>query len=278
MTSVYGYHNYMVDNVNRHHHSASYYAPGQMPQAPYDMYGMPGQHQMPYQPGYRVPPPQGYYAAPLPQMAPPAVQEESQPVTGGVTSVLDYDLSIMSKFIGYLAFRLFARGDTDNSKFSSTLKSVLSAVRLPLSSLILSSYYMLQKYEKEPITFNNNSDDYIFQTVVLSLVLANKANDDNTFTNKSWSDATGLKTSESTTPTYQQRMDYFQQPYWNYEYQSAGFDQHPHTRYGHNKSYSLHLEPDYCARTGSYQRNMYCSCRFCSSPARVDWSYTAAVC
>lgn len=125
-----------------------------------------------------------YYAPP-----PPAHQDA---VTGGVCAVLDYDFEIMTKFVAYLAHRLFNRRDTENPRFLSQLKTVLGAVRLPKSSLILACYFLLERYEKNTNLFAAATDDCVYQTTVLSLVLANKANDDHTFTNKSWSDATGL--------------------------------------------------------------------------------------
>ncbi|KAH3682363.1 hypothetical protein WICPIJ_006677 [Wickerhamomyces pijperi] len=135
-----------------------------------------------------------YYGQPQAQ-----AQAQQQPaaepqVTGGVSSVLDYDLDIMSKFTTYLAFRLFDRKDTGNTQFVASLKSVLSSVRLPLSSLILSNYFLLEKFELDSTLFqaHGNELEKIYEFIVISLILANKANDDNTFTNKSWSCATGL--------------------------------------------------------------------------------------
>lgn len=121
-------------------------------------------------------------------------QVQQPQVNGGVASVLDYDLDVMSKFTTYLAFRLFDRKDTNNTQFINSLKTVLSSVRLPLSSLILSNYFLLERFELDSSLFQSHSNNLekIYESVVISLILANKANDDNTFTNKSWSCATGL--------------------------------------------------------------------------------------
>jgi hypothetical protein len=132
--------------------------------------------------------------------APPSYSQQShvhQPqqqevVTGGVSSVLDYDLNIMAKFLAYLSHRLFNRADTDNAYFIQQVKHVLGAVRLPKSSLMLACYYLLQRYEEDTSLFAVSSDEVVYQTTVISLLLSNKANDDHTFTNKSWSDATGI--------------------------------------------------------------------------------------
>ncbi|CCH44792.1 PHO85 cyclin CLG1 [Wickerhamomyces ciferrii] len=274
-------------------------------------------------------------------------QQQQEAVTGGVSSVLDYDLNIMSKFTTYLAFRLFGRSDTKNEKFASSIKSVLSATRLPLSSLILANYYLVQKYEVDSYSFQQNSDEKIYQIVILALVMSNKANDDNTFTNKSWSDATGLnvklinflevqwldlidwKLHDTDMERYDELMIQYKKYADNYnspiQYHSRSISSEPISpilsssgsqfsprdysspsrfdnfsnsnnwyttsssnsssnyynhyqprAYSHNRSYS-YQEPEYCTRTGSYQRMMYCSCHYCSTPTRpVDWSYNLA--
>lgn len=289
---------------------------------------------------YQVPQ-QQQYAQPQQQQQQQEQQGE-QAVTGGVSSVLDYDLSAMSKFATYLAFRLFARSDTENTKFVSSLKSVLSATRLPLSSLILANYYILQKYELDPASFNNSADELIYQNVVISLVLANKANDDNTFINKSWAAATGLSvklinvleanwlnlldwklhdvqmekydelmlqfnryskgnttpqrssryvrdpispilpsSSQSPRDNSPSRFNNYSSTNWYSEYTATtptpySYEGFAPSSYGHQKSYSFN-EPEYCSRTGSYQKMMYCTCRYCSTPPRsVDWSYNVA--
>ncbi|KAH3680498.1 hypothetical protein WICMUC_000286 [Wickerhamomyces mucosus] len=201
MASVYNYQQpyQMVDN--NHHYSSAYpshytnYQPA-APMAPFSaVQQQQQQQQAPMGYGYND------YYQPVQQQQqqqqlPVQEHHQQEEVPGGVSSVLDYDLDIMSKFTTYLAFRLFGRNDTDNFKFILSIKSVLSAVRLPLNSLILSNYFLLEKYEIQSDYFidelNTKNLELIYQNVVISLVLANKANDDNTFTNKSWSNATGL--------------------------------------------------------------------------------------
>lgn len=165
-------------------------APAHNPYVPANAYGYNNSSQY-----YQVAQPQVQQHMPQHAVQQPQVQQQEnaeQPVTGGVSSVLDYDLTMVSKFSAYLALRLFSRDDTDNMALVNRLKSVLSATRLPLSSIILANYFLVQKYELDSRSFHNNSDEIVFQVIVISLVLANKANDDNTFTNKSWSDATTL--------------------------------------------------------------------------------------
>lgn len=124
------------------------------------------------------------------QAAEPA-QQQQETVVGGVTAVLEYDIEQMNKFVCWLCYGLMKRTDNPTSVFHSTVKQVLSATRLPKSTIILSLLYLSDKMENEvePIL----DDTVAFQNVIISFVLANKFNDDNTFRNQSWSDATGLR-------------------------------------------------------------------------------------
>ncbi|OUM54979.1 hypothetical protein BVG19_g4450 [[Candida] boidinii] len=123
------------------------------------------------------------------QVAEPAQQQET--VVGGVTAILEYDIEQMTKFVCWLCYGLMKRTDNPTSVFHSTVKQVLSATRLPKSTIILSLLYLSDKMENE---VEPTLDDTVaFQNVMISFVLANKFNDDNTFRNQSWSDATGLR-------------------------------------------------------------------------------------
>lgn len=142
--------------------------------------------------------PQQLPVAPAP--APVGQAQEEAPVTGGVCAVLDYDLNSMSKYICNLAFNYFGRNDfKSNQNFERSVYNVLNATRLPLTSLLMSNHYFYKIYMKNPSMFaatnSNNSNESIYKNIIISLVLANKANDDNTFTNKSWAAATGLHAS-----------------------------------------------------------------------------------
>ncbi|GME78228.1 unnamed protein product [[Candida] boidinii] len=72
------------------------------------------------------------------QVAEPAQQQET--VVGGVTAVLEYDIEQMTKFVCWLCYGLMKRTDNPTSVFHSTVKQVLSATRLPKSTIILSLF------------------------------------------------------------------------------------------------------------------------------------------
>ncbi|KAG7882719.1 hypothetical protein KL938_003142 [Ogataea parapolymorpha] len=152
------------------------------------------QHSLSYSGGYSM---AGYYAPPSDffqqqqyQMPPPVQDQSASNATGGVSSVLDYELDQMVKFVCWLSYGLMKRTDNPTPLFHNNVKSVLSATRLPKSTIVLALLYLSEKMEgrEDPITM----DSEVFENLTISLVLANKFNDDNTFRNKSWSDATGL--------------------------------------------------------------------------------------
>ncbi|TID18171.1 hypothetical protein CANINC_003912 [Pichia inconspicua] len=126
------------------------------------------------------------------QQAPPP---PSQP-NGGVSEVLDYDIDQMLKFISWLTFGLLKKCSTPSQIFQNNLHSVLSATRLPKSTLLLAINYLSIKMDTqiEPYIVENEND--IFKIIVILLILSNKFNDDKTFKNKSWSDATNLPLAE----------------------------------------------------------------------------------
>ncbi|GME96035.1 unnamed protein product [Ambrosiozyma monospora] len=147
------------------------------------------------------PPLQPIHQQPLPQAQSQPQQKQhhqhqEQPqeqATGGVSSVLDYDMDQMVRFVCWLCYGLMKRSDNPPESFHDTVKSVLAATRLPKSSLVLALLYLSDKMAKQVVAVMDDAE--VFQNLIISLVLANKFNDDNTFRNKSWSDATGLSVS-----------------------------------------------------------------------------------
>lgn len=112
--------------------------------------------------------------------------------TGGVVAQnLDYDIHIMSNFCSWVVFSLFKCTNPNSSPhFQSLLQSVLAATRLPKSTILLGIHYVSMKIDNEAQACHVESQ--IFETLIIGLLLANKFNDDNTFKNKSWAEATGL--------------------------------------------------------------------------------------
>lgn len=139
--------------------------------------------------------------APAVAAAPAAAAVPAQP-NGGVSLVLDYDLDQMVNFLSWVTFGLLKKNSNPSLSFIKSLNSVLSATRLPKSTLLLSINYLSNRIDSgfsinhdnstNNINNNNNADDEIFKSLIISLILANKFNDDKTFKNKSWSDATNL--------------------------------------------------------------------------------------
>lgn len=139
-----------------------------------------------------------YMAAPLPLMAPPAPPvhvppaplPDHPPVSGGISQVLDYDISTMANFISWCGYGMLKQLRPALAEFKSLLVSVLYATRLSRSTIIVALEYINQRFCSHEISEMLESD--IFSKIVTSMVLANKFNDDNTFTNRSWCGATGL--------------------------------------------------------------------------------------
>ncbi|KAI5954240.1 CLG1 [Candida jiufengensis] len=135
-----------------------------------------------------IPPPQAV-SQNIPSQQQPQQQQE---VNGGINSVLEYDLNQMSSFLGWCTFGMLKQQSSPSKDFENLISSVLFATRLPKSTIIIALEYMNQRFSSKLLSANLTEHE-IFNYLVVSLVLANKFNDDNTFTNKSWCGATGLQ-------------------------------------------------------------------------------------
>lgn len=180
-----------------HNHSSSY--PMVMPPPGMGYLAPPApSHHMP------LPPVQPQLQPPVQQHPPPAQNPESQ-VNGGVREVLDYDLKLMSEFVVKNAYLVFDNDDAINVESSSVVdvftkgvSSVLNATRLPSVTIFMALDFLCKYISKLPAgveAVGGDSVNVIYQNLMIALVLANKFNDDKTFTNKSWSHATGMELS-----------------------------------------------------------------------------------
>ncbi|CAR31047.1 ZYRO0E08646p [Zygosaccharomyces rouxii] len=147
-------------------------------------------------------PPATILPLPLQQEA-PAPREEY--VNGGVNQFLDYDLDLMSEFVikkSYNAFGTDAGAvirETGSNQtvdlFTKGVFSVLSATRLPAVTIFM-ALDLLSKYVTKTHaasgSIRSGCVNVVYQNTMVAFVLANKFNDDKTFTNKSWSQATGM--------------------------------------------------------------------------------------
>lgn len=82
--------------------------------------------------------------------------------------------------------------------FTKGVSSVLNATRLPSVTIFMALDFLCKYISKLPAgveAVGGDSVNVIYQNLMIALVLANKFNDDKTFTNKSWSHATGMELS-----------------------------------------------------------------------------------
>lgn len=123
-------------------------------------------------------------------------------VTGGVSAKLDYNLEEMSEFIATKALDIMSRcpgspkpelaAQSFVDSFTKFTFQVLTATRLPKSTLILALVYLSDRWSKGNIPKTSSVIHDVYKMLVVALLLANKFHDDNTFTNKSWHEATGV--------------------------------------------------------------------------------------
>lgn len=154
----------------------------------------------------------------LPSLRPaPAVA--AAPPVGGVSATLDYDLDTMADFLATMATGVVlpAGSAPVTAGFVKFVHQVLTATRLPKATIVLALVYLSQRCadpaayrsvlascEREPATASTpaatlgvaaatSADEAARVLLVVALLLANKFQDDNTFTNRSWGEATGLR-------------------------------------------------------------------------------------
>ncbi|OBA27565.1 hypothetical protein HANVADRAFT_1771 [Hanseniaspora valbyensis NRRL Y-1626] len=136
-------------------------------------------------------------------------QQQQNKVVGGVCEVLDYEISHMTHFV--VEHSLITCGKIDSSTslkngsisddnngisshvFKKGCEYVLSATRLPKITIYMALNYLHNyihgKYGEDHESFDY---DFIYQNLVVSLILANKFNDDKMFANKTWATASGI--------------------------------------------------------------------------------------
>ena len=154
---------------------------------------------------------QGSQVQPQPQPQPQPQEQTTSGVNGGVSHVLDYDIEIMAEYVvktAYIAFgvdlntaspytfnSMATELTTGHDLFLKGLISVLNATRLPSTTIFQALDFLfkyLGKLPKGPESIGGTAVNVIYQNTMISFILANKFNDDKTFTNKSWSQATGM--------------------------------------------------------------------------------------
>lgn len=126
---------------------------------------------------------------------PPPAQAQQPPgvpevANGGITSVLEYNINHMATFVSWCTFGILKQNCNPTAEFDQLVVLVLFATRLPKSTIIIALEYMNQRYLFRQVGALN--EQQIFTVLIVLLILANKFNDDNTFTNRSWCGAAGL--------------------------------------------------------------------------------------
>ncbi|KAI5845390.1 hypothetical protein BZA05DRAFT_342548 [Tricharina praecox] len=127
-----------------------------------------------------------------------AQQAEEKP-TGGVSAHLDYDMEEMTDFVGTMAQRLVLGQMTHDKLLPSYRKfvyQILSSTRLPSSTILLGLCYLRERMAQPQMPGMTRQDNNVYRLLTISLLLASKFLDDNTFQNKSWSEVTNIPVQE----------------------------------------------------------------------------------
>lgn len=128
-------------------------------------------------------------------------QPESQPAkvpqdssAGGVSAHLDYDMDQMASFVTTEAQRLVFGSTSSVPGFRKFVSQVLTSTRLPSSTILLAMSYMRSRvnYLYDQGSFGFSEQD-LYHVFTVSLLLASKFLDDNTFQNKSWAEVTRIE-------------------------------------------------------------------------------------
>jgi hypothetical protein len=138
---------------------------------------------------------------PLPQdwhpFADPFPEVPQTAVTGGVMAILDYDLTVMAEFVANVSCN-FINIPKPWPALTLFVEKVLNQTRLPSSTVVLAITYLSKRLTFETPMFGTDLDAplipsiKLFEYLTTALILANKFLDDNTFTNTSWADISGI--------------------------------------------------------------------------------------
>ena len=145
----------------------------------------------------------------------PHNHQKAEKTTGGVSAHLDYDMDQMSDFVAELAHGMydlyrtkinladidFARsvypGMTVSPQFRKYVFQILSATRLPSSTILLSMFYLASRMRMLSLSGVYTSDSgQVYRMLTCALILGSKFLDDNTFQNKSWAEVSNISVAE----------------------------------------------------------------------------------
>jgi len=108
---------------------------------------------------------------------------------GGVSARLDYDIELMADFIVDI-LQMWLPTTRPYPSFRKWILQVLSATRLPSSTLFLGLYYL----SKRIMVLSRETHPPIDEHFIVALIIGSKFFDDNTFVNRSWSEVSGFDT------------------------------------------------------------------------------------
>lgn len=106
-----------------------------------------------------------------------------------IEAVMDYEQ--MSKFITWVAFRMLKQPHNPSINFEQLLNLLLYATRLTKTTILVAIEYLNQRFSHLEVPFMDEGE--VFTLLVVSMMLANKSQDDATFTARSWSQASGIR-------------------------------------------------------------------------------------
>jgi hypothetical protein len=117
---------------------------------------------------------------------------------GGVSARLDYDIELMTSFIMDVTntmLQMWLPSTRSYPSFRKWILQVLSATRLPSSTLFLGLYYLSKRIMAISRESHSPIDEhFISRVVTVALIIGSKFFDDNTFVNRSWSEVSGFDT------------------------------------------------------------------------------------
>lgn len=116
---------------------------------------------------------------------------------GGVCAVLDYEVEHMAEFVAEMATNVVIPNTMASPSFRKFVSGILSSTRLPKSTILLGMNYLAKRVNtlKANNAYHAN-DAEVWRMLTVSLILASKFLDDNTFQNRSWAEVSGIAVSE----------------------------------------------------------------------------------
>lgn len=157
-------------------------------------------------------PPQYRRQEPIAQPEQPRKEEKA---TGGVAAYLDYEMDQMSDFVAEMAQGMYdlyitkinladidlARsvhpGSPVSSQFRKYVFQILSATRLPSSTILLGLFYLATRMRMlSTAGIYRSGSGQVSRFLTVGLLLGSKFMDDNTFQNKSWAEVSNIPVAE----------------------------------------------------------------------------------